>query len=139
MPGDKRREKQMNKRLGRDKTIKFTNKNRGGGTSKARAKNTGCSKWGCKPKKRRNKVRPTSRKKSSDKSKDDSKTIAGLEITVSKDKKQNEGLSKILSGGKALPKLRAKLPSGRLGRRDKFLNIEQDSAWGQHLDDSFSA
>lgn len=140
MPGgDKRRAKKINKRLGRTQTISNTNKNRGQGTSKAKKRNTICNKWGCRPK-RKTKVRSNTSKTKSNKGSKEETKISGLEITVSKDEKQNKGLSKILSGGKALPKLRAKLPSGRLGRRDKFLNINsQESDWGQHLDDSFSA
>lgn len=140
MPGgDKRRERQINKRLGRTQTIKNTNKHGGKGTDKTKKRNTICNKWGCKPK-RKTKVRSnTSKPKSNKGSKEESSKISGLEITVSKDEKQNKGLSKILSGGKALPKLRAKLPSIKLGRRDKSLNIDEESNWGQHLDDSFSA
>ena len=46
--GDKKRAKKINKRLGRNKTIKATNKNRGKGTTKARSKNTTCTKKKCK-------------------------------------------------------------------------------------------
>ena len=143
MPKDRKLSKSQKNTLKKSNaTKKNTNKNRAKGCSSVKKGSKGtsaCGNWKNNLK-RRNKVRPTSKKKSSDKSKDDSKTISGLEITVSKDKKQNEGLSKILSGGKTLPKLRAKLTSGRLGRRDKFLNINsEESDWGQHPDDSLLA
>lgn len=142
MPKDRLSKSQKNTLKKSNKNKKAANKNRGKGCSKVKRGSKGtsvCSKFKNNLK-RRTKARSTNSKPKSNKgSKDESTTISGLEITVSKDKKQNEGLSKILSGGKTLPKLRAKLPSGRLGRRDKFLNIDQDSDWGQHLDDSFSA
>ena len=142
MPGDRKLSKSQKNTLNKSNaTKKNTNKNRANGCSRVKKGSKGtsaCGNWKNNPK-RRTKARNNSPKKSNDKSKDESKKIGGLEITVSKDENQNKGLSQILSGGKALPKLRAKLPSIKLGRRDKSLNIDEESNWGQHLDDSFSA
>tara|TARA_R100000005_G_C4972191_1_gene184772 strand:+ start:375 stop:707 length:333 start_codon:yes stop_codon:yes gene_type:complete len=50
--GDRKKAKKINKRLGRNKTIKAANKNRGKGSTKVKSKNTRCTKWTCKPKKK---------------------------------------------------------------------------------------
>jgi hypothetical protein len=73
-----------------------------------------------------------------DNKKNDSTTeIGGLEITVSRNKDRNRRLGGILSGGLTLPKL-GKPSFPKRGRKDEYINIDEDSDWGQHLDDSFS-
>ena len=47
---ERRKSKRLNKRLGRTKTIKAANRNRGRGASKARSKNTSCRGPQCTPK-----------------------------------------------------------------------------------------
>lgn len=47
---ERRKAKKLNRRLGRTKTIKAANRNRGRGTSKARSQNTSCRGPQCTPK-----------------------------------------------------------------------------------------
>jgi hypothetical protein len=63
--------------------------------------------------------------------------IGGIEISVSRNKDRNRRLGNILSGGLALPKL-GKLNFPKRGKKEEYMNIDEDSDWGQHLDDSFS-
>ena len=103
-------------------------------------KKGGCFSWQGKKKKNcRIKDDKVSKKtKVRDNKKNDSTTeIGGLEISVSRNKDRNRRLSGILSGGLTLPKL-GKPSFPRRGKKEEYMNINEDSDWGQHLDDSFS-
>ena len=130
------KQKQKNKTKNLNKYIKKNSR----GVDKKDKKIGGCFSWEGKKKKNcRIKDDKVSKKtKVRNNKKNDSTTeIGGLEISVSRNKDRNRRLGGILSGGLTLPKLR-KPSFPRRGKKEEYMNINEDGDWGQHLDDSFS-